>query len=121
MTRQLRAALVLALAALAPMNIHAHEGHAHKVMGTVTSISGTDVMVKTTDGKTVMVMLNAKTKITRGKEKLTAAALKVGDRVVAEGSESKGMVTAETLQLGTAAAEQPADKPAANTTGGHGH
>ena len=51
-----------------------------------------------------MVMLNAKTRITRGKAKLTAADVKVGDRVVAEGPEEKEMVTAATLQLGTAPA-----------------
>lgn len=112
MKRLVIAAMVLTLGALAPATVRAHEGHAHKVMGTVASISGNDVMVKTADGKTVMVMLNAKTKITRGKEKLTAAAVKVGDRVVAAGSESQGMITAATLQLGTATAAEPAAKPA---------
>jgi hypothetical protein len=84
-----------------PSVASAHKGHDHKVMGTVSSIDGATVMVKTTDGKTTMVMLNAKTKITRGKAKVTAADVKVGDRVVAAGPEEKEMVTATTLQLGT--------------------
>jgi hypothetical protein len=50
----------------------------------------------------VMVMLNDKTKITQGKSKVELTALKVGDRVVAEGPESKGMITASTLKLGEA-------------------
>jgi hypothetical protein len=87
-----------------PSVARAHEGHDHKVIGTVSSVGGSSLMVKTTDGKTTMVMLNAKTRITRGKAKLTAADVKVGDRVVAEGPEEKEMVTAATLQLGTSPA-----------------
>ena len=94
-------ALIFALAM--PAVSLAHEGHAHKVMGTVSSVDGNHVMVKTTDGKTVMVMLDAKTKITQGKLKSDASALKVGTRVVAEGAENKGIVTAATIQVGAAA------------------
>ena len=72
-------------------------------MGTVASVDGKNVMVKTPDGKTVMVMLDAKTKITQGKTKLEASALKVGDRVVAEGPEEKDMITAMTVKVGEAA------------------
>jgi hypothetical protein len=72
-------------------------------MGTVASVDGKYVMVKTPDGKTVMVMLDAKTKITQGKTKLEASALKVGDRVVAENPEEKDMITAMTLKVSEAA------------------
>jgi hypothetical protein len=95
---------MLTLAFVLPAVARAHEGHDHKVMGTVSSIDGKNLMVKTTDGKTVMVMLDAKTKITQGKTKVQASAVKIGDRVVAEGPEEKEMITAKTLQLGTAAA-----------------
>jgi hypothetical protein len=95
--------IVLTLALGVPAGMLAHEGHAHKVMGTVSSIDGKNLMVKTTDGKTIMVMLNAKTKITQGKAKVDASALKVGDRVVAEGPEQKGMITASTVKVGEAA------------------
>jgi hypothetical protein len=100
-------ASVLAGALVLPVAARAHEGHAHKVMGTVASIDGTNVMVKTTDGKTIMVMLDAKTKITQGKNKVEPAALKVGDRVVAEGKEDKGMITAATVKLGEVSAATP--------------
>ena len=80
----------------------AHEGHAHKVMGTVSSIDGKNIMVKTTDGKTVMVMLDAKTKITRGKLKADATEFKVGERIVAEGPEEKEMIMATSVQLAVA-------------------
>ena len=71
---------MLTLAFVLPAVARAHEGHDHKVMGTVSSIDGKNLMVKTTDGKTVMVMLDAKTKITQGKTKVQASAVKIGDR-----------------------------------------
>ena len=82
----------------------AHEGHSEKVLGTVSSIEGNNLMVKTAAGKSVMVMLDAKTKITRGKTKLTVADVKVGDRVVAEGPEEKAMIMATSVMLGAAPA-----------------
>ena len=97
-------AVAIAGALLVPTVASAHEGHAHKVMGTVSSVEGNHVTVKTTDGKTVMVMLDAKTAITRGKTKLDAAAVTVGQRVVAEGIEQKKMIVAKTVRLGEAAA-----------------
>lgn len=72
-------------------------------MAGVSSIDGKHLMVKPTDGKTVMVMLDAKTTITQGETKVQVSAVRVGDRVVAEGPEGKETITAKTLQLGTAA------------------
>ena len=46
---------------------------------------------------------DAKTAITRGKTKLDAAAVKVGERVVAEGIEEKQMIMAKTVKLGEVA------------------
>jgi hypothetical protein len=93
---------MLAVVLLVPSVARAHEGHAHKVMGTVERVAPTFVMVKSTDGKSVMVMLDTKTKITQGKATVDAKALKVGDRVVAEGPEEKEMIMAATLKLGEA-------------------
>ena len=95
---------VLAAAMLAPRMARAHEGHDHTVMGTIASIDGTNLMVKTGDGKQTMVMMDAKTKITQGKTKLDVKALKVGDRVVASGPEEKEMIMAETVKVGAVAA-----------------
>ena len=94
------AIVMLALVVAVPSAAAAHEGHAHKVMGTVTSVQGSNLMVKSTDGKSVMVMLDAKTKITQGKSKVELAALKVGDRVVAEGPEKQGMIMATSVRVG---------------------
>ena len=94
------AALIAALGL--PVVARAHGAHVHKVMGTVSTIDGNHITVKTTDGKTVMLMLDAKTKITQGKTKLDPTALKAGARIVAAGTESKGMVTATTVEIGSA-------------------
>jgi hypothetical protein len=103
MNRNWIVAIALAGALVVPAVARAHEGHAHKVMGTVSSVDGNNVMVKTTDGKTVMVMLDKKTVVTRGKTKLDAAAVKVGDRMVAEGVEENAMIMAASVKLGEVA------------------
>ena len=94
---------------LAPTVARAHEND-KTVMGTVSSITGNNLMVKTADDKNVMVMMDAKTKITKGTTKLKAADLKVGDRVVASGPEDKGMIMAETVKLGAVAPAKTAAK-----------
>ena len=94
----------------------AHEGHAHRVMGTVSTVDGNHLTVNATDGKTVMVMLDVKTEVTRGSAKVTVADIKVGDRVVAEGAEQKGMIMATKVQLGTAAPAATAERAPATRT-----
>ena len=97
------AVIALVAALIVPAVAHAHE-HDKTVMGTVSSIDGSNLMIKTADGKTLMVMMDAKTKITKGATKLEASALKVGDRVVAAGPEEKNMIMAETVKVGDAPA-----------------
>ena len=105
------AGVVLIGALAIPTVSWAHEGHSEKVMGTVSSIQDNHLMVKTTVGKIVMVMLDATTKITRGKASLKAADVKVGDRVVAEGPLEKDMLMATSVQLGAAPPTPAATKP----------
>jgi len=95
---------ILGAVMMAPRFALAHDGHDHTVMGTISSIDGTNLMVKTADGKQTMVMMDAKTKITQGTTKVDVKALKVGDRVVASGPEDKGMISAETVKVGAAPA-----------------
>jgi hypothetical protein len=82
------AALVAALAI--PAYARAHEGHAHKVMGTVATLHENHLEVKATDGKSSTITLNAKTKILRGKTKAKAEDIKPGERVVVTATETKG-------------------------------
>lgn len=99
-------ALVAALAI--PAAGWAHGGHTHKVLGTVSAVTAKQVEVKGTDGKVVVIVLNAKTAITRGKTKLDAAALKTGERVSIDYTQDKNVNTATTVKLGTAPA--PAER-----------
>lgn len=84
----LGAALVAALAI--PGYTFAHEGHVHKVMGTVISLHENHLEVKATNGKTSMMTLTEKTKILRGKVKAKPEDLKAGERVVVTAIETKG-------------------------------
>jgi hypothetical protein len=106
MNRRWVAALVLALAVTVPSLSSAHEGHAHKYMGTVTARQGDQLELKTPEGKTVRVVLNGKTAFARGKQKLDGAALKVGERVVVEVADEKTMIASSVTMAAARAAAQ---------------
>lgn len=86
MVRVILAAVLLAILA-APAA--AHEGHVHKLMGTIAEVHDDCVEIKATTGKTASISLNAKTKILRGTAAIKAADLQVGERVVATAVENK--------------------------------
>ncbi|MBI3047793.1 MAG: hypothetical protein HYY76_05735 [Acidobacteria bacterium] len=98
------AAVVAAL--VMPAAAPAHEGHAHKVLGTIAAVTDTQLDVKATDGKTVAVAIDAKTVYRQGKVKADAKILKLGERVVVEAEQAAGakMMTAKTV---TTAAPTP--------------
>lgn len=91
-----------AAALLVPVVARAHEGHMHKVMGTVAKVNGQHVDVKTVDGKTVTVMFDKDTTVTRGKDKLDVAAVAVGERVSVDYMEENKMLMAHAVKLGAA-------------------
>lgn len=98
--------LALVLGLVIVPSVRAHEGHDHKIMGTVSAINGNHLEVKATDGKLVTVTLNETTSIVREKAKLTAADIKVGDRVVivatqSKTSDGKAEWIAKQIRLGT--------------------
>jgi len=100
--------VVLTTVVMAPW-VLAHEGHAHKVMGTVSVIHENHLEVKDKDDKTSTFVLNEKTKILRGKSLVKATEIKEGDRVVVTASEEKGAdgkttLVATEVRLGTSAA-----------------
>ena len=81
----------------------AHEGHDHKLLGTLTEVTAERIVVRATkDGAVSTIALAATTKITRGKKTLTAADLKVGDRVVVNIGAGKAPLTAKAIQVGDA-------------------
>jgi hypothetical protein len=112
-----RSLVVAALAAvlLMPVVARAHGGHVHKVMGTVSAVAPTQLEVKTTDGKVAVVLLDAKTVYEQGTAKVDLRMLKVGDRVVVEGTQATGAknVTAQKVRIGAAPAAPAKNQAAA--------
>jgi len=99
-------AILLAAAVSAP--VWAHEGHAHKVMGTVAAIHESHLEVKATGGTTSTITITEKTKVVRGKTALKPADIRTGDRVVVTATETKGKdgktsLVATQIRVGTAA------------------
>jgi urease accessory protein UreE len=96
--------IAIAAALAVPAYARAHEGHVHKVMGTVMTRDQNRLEVKTTAGKTVTITLTDKTSILRGKNKLSAADLQPGERVVVNVGAGKEPFTAREVKLGVAKA-----------------
>lgn len=92
MTKKWIVGALLGAALVVPGVARAHEGHAHKVMGTVSAVTATQMQLKTPEGKIVTAMLNPKTTFARGKQKVDATAVKVGERVVVEVASEKDMI-----------------------------
>ena len=96
---------VVALLA-APRAAVGHEGHDHKVMGTVTMVHENHLEVKDAKGKTTSVTVGPTTKIRRAKTVTNLASIKVGDRVVVTTRETKGkdgkvVVSVLSVEIGT--------------------
>lgn len=102
---------------VAPGSLPAHEGHGHKVMGTVVQVhveKVAHVEVKTPEGKTVVLTCDQQTKFLKGQ---AAAALKdvvAGSRVAATVMEEGKTMRVVEMRIGEAAAAaqaSPAAKP----------
>ena len=84
--------------------LRAHEGHDHKIMGTVTMAAADHVMLKDKDGKDVTVKVTKDTKV-KSKPALKVEAIKSGTRVVITASQAKDQsFTAKTIEVGVATA-----------------
>ena len=94
------AAAVLALGAAVPS--FAHEGHDHKIMGTVTMAAADHVMLKDKDGKDVTVKVTKDTKI-KAKPAVKVEEIKAGTRVVVTAAQEKDKsFTAKSIEVGAA-------------------
>ena len=104
MKRLPAALLAFALLALGSGALLAHEGHAHKVMGTVTMAAAGHVMLKDRDGKEVMVRVTKETKV-KAKPALKVEEIKAGTRIVITAVEEKDKsMTAKIIEVGAAPA-----------------
>lgn len=96
----------------------AHEGHQHKVMGTVVQVhvdKVSHVEVKTTEGKTVILSCDDKTQFVKGKSAAKLQDVVAGMRVVATTVEEGKAIRAVEVQLGEM------DAAAKPTPAGHKH
>ena len=105
MKRFFVAALAIAVVTLGVgARLLAHEGHEHKVMGTVTMAAADHVMLKDKDGKDVMVKVTTDTKV-KAKPALKVQEIKPGTRIVVSAVEEKDKsMTAKTIEVGAAPA-----------------
>ena len=93
------ALISLTVLMMSPIRLLAHEGHAHKVMGTVAAVDASQVEIDTKDGKKVSVVLNEDTKYLRGKTPVTAADIGIGERIVVTVVEKEGKKMAREILL----------------------
>lgn len=101
MTRRF-AALLTALSVLtlgSNTRLFAHEGHDHKVMGTVTMAMADHIMVKDTDGKDVTIQVTKNTKV-KAKPSMKVQDIKAGTRVVVTAATEKDKMIAKEIQVG---------------------
>lgn len=97
MVRRL-ALIALALMLVLPGVVRAHPGHDHKVMGTITAVDTSHIVVKGTDGGEKSIQLLPATMFKKGKAKGTMADLKVGLRVVVSMADETEPLKAKEVQ-----------------------
>ena len=78
---------------------YAHNGMQH-VMGTVTAITPSNVIVKATDGSIQTVSLSNDTKYFNGTQVIAAKDIKVGDHVVIHATKKGDQLTAAEVKVG---------------------
>jgi hypothetical protein len=84
----------------AGLRTFAHEGHDHKIMGTVTMAAPDHVMLKDKDGKDVTVKVTKDTKV-RSKPALAIDQIKPGTRVVVTATQANDQsFTAKMIEVG---------------------
>ena len=108
--RKIAVALSIVVLAAFAGRLSAHPGHEHKVLGTVTAVDGSHIDIKTKDGKTVSVQLDAETKYMNGKTAAVVSDVKVGQRVAVTYVEKNEKDVATEVLLGvteTPAAQAP--------------
>lgn len=80
----------------------AHGGNTD-IMGTVTSLSAKQVMVKDGEAKSVTVRVTKDTKYRKGNAPAVAADLKIGDRAVVEAAGKVGAYSAVEIRFSSSA------------------
>ena len=77
----------------------AHDGHAHKIMGTILALDAKQVQVKTPSGEILSIALNEKTAVTSAKKKMALSDVHVGGRVVVDIGNGEDPLIAHKIEL----------------------
>jgi hypothetical protein len=93
------AALSIALVGMAA-GVAAHDGHVHKIMGTVMARDAKHIEVKTPSGENLSIAITAKTTATRDKRKVPLSEVQVGRRVVVAIGNGEDPLMAGEIQVG---------------------
>jgi len=103
-------AVTLAMGVLGAGAASAHEGHAHRLMGTVTAVHAdrNHVEVKTADGKAADFYVTPETKYWSGTKEATLKDFTVGARVVVTTKTQGPKTFATEVKIGAAAGEKEA-------------
>jgi hypothetical protein len=114
MTRALGVIVFWMVLSIGPML--AHDGHTHKIMGTVTARDDKHLEVKTPSGENLSIQINDKTLVTRAKRKIVLDEVKIGRRVVVDIGNGEDPLIAREIQVGaTKIVDEPAQDKATNT------
>jgi hypothetical protein len=108
--RKVAVAVSLTVLAAFAATLPAHPGHQHKALGTVGAVDASHVEIKTKDGKTVSVLVNADTKYLKGKTAGAPTDVKIGQRVAVTYVEKDEKYVATEVLLGVT--DAPADSKA---------
>lgn len=92
--------LILVSLTLVARAAGAHDGHIHKIMGTVTVRDAKHLEVKTPSGEVLSIAITPQTSATRDKRKVPLAEVQVGRRVVVEIGNGEDPLKAGIIQVG---------------------
>ena len=92
--------MFLGVALMVPRSTAAHDGHVHKIMGTVTARDAKHLKVKTPSGEILSIAITPKTTATRNKLKVPLSDVQVGRRVVVAIGNGEDPLQAGEIQVG---------------------
>ncbi len=92
--------LTIGFLALFAAGAFAHDGHIHRIMGTVTARDAKHLEVKTPSGENLSIAITPKTTATRNKRKVALSEVQVGRRVVVAIGNGEDPLQAGEIQVG---------------------
>ena len=110
MTRSMKCLFVCAALLFGSVGSFAHEGHDHKVLGTVTMAAADHLMVKDKDGKDVTIQITRETRV-KSTPAMKVEQIKPGTRVVVTATMNKDKaMRAKVVEVGAPATTAAARK-----------